>query len=121
MISFLLTLKRMLSALWWAIKDKEFQVLFFLTTITLVSGTIFYHTVESWSVLDSLYFSVVTLTTVGFGDFSPQTDFGKIFTILYLFTGIGLILGFINKLALHMGRSKSRKQDERERKGLNKR
>lgn len=110
MISFLLTLKRMLSALWKAIKDKEFQVLFFLTTITLVSGTIFYHTVESWSLLDSLYFSVVTLTTVGFGDFSPQTDFGKIFTIIYLFTGVGLILGFINKLALHMGRSK-RKQD----------
>jgi voltage-gated potassium channel len=66
-------------------------------------------------VLDSLYFSVVTLTTEGFGEFSPQTDFGKIFTIIYMFTVVGPILGFINKLALHMGRSKSRKQDERER------
>ena len=111
MISFLLTLKRMLTALWKAIKDEEFQVLFFLTTITLVSGTIFYHTVENWSVLNSLYFSVVTLTTVGYGDLSPQTDFGKIFTIIYLFTGIGLILGFINKLALHMGRSRTSKRN----------
>ncbi len=109
----------MLTALWWAVKDKEFQVLFFLTTITLISGRIFYHAVEKWSVIDSLYFSVVTLTTVGFGDISPQTDFGKIFTIIYLFTGVGLILGFMNKLALYMGRSKSRKQDDRERKSLN--
>nr|7PA0_A Chain A, Potassium channel protein [Bacillus cereus ATCC 14579]7PA0_B Chain B, Potassium channel protein [Bacillus cereus ATCC 14579]8A7X_A Chain A, Potassium channel protein [Bacillus cereus ATCC 14579]8A7X_B Chain B, Potassium channel protein [Bacillus cereus ATCC 14579] len=82
-------------------KDKEFQVLFVLTILTLISGTIFYSTVEGLRPIDALYFSVVTLTTVGC-DISPQTDFGKIFTILYIFIGIGLVAGFIHKLAVNV-------------------
>nr|7OPH_A Chain A, Potassium channel protein [Bacillus cereus ATCC 14579]7OPH_B Chain B, Potassium channel protein [Bacillus cereus ATCC 14579]7OQ2_A Chain A, Potassium channel protein [Bacillus cereus ATCC 14579]7OQ2_B Chain B, Potassium channel protein [Bacillus cereus ATCC 14579] len=82
-------------------KDKEFQVLFVLTILTLISGTIFYSTVEGLRPIDALYFSVVTLTTVG-SDISPQTDFGKIFTILYIFIGIGLVFGFIHKLAVNV-------------------
>ena len=62
-------------------------------------GTWFYSLVEGWSLLDSLYFSVITLTTVGYGDFSPSTVAGKIFTIFYIFVGIGLILSFLNAIA----------------------
>ncbi len=51
--------------------------------------------------LDSLYFSTITLTTIGFGDFAPQTDAGKIFTIIYIGVGIGMILAFINTIYLH--------------------
>lgn len=102
MLSFLLTLKRMLRAFLRAWKDKEFQVLFVLTILTLISGTIFYSKVEGLRPLDALYFSVVTLTTVGDKDFSPQTDFGKIFTILYIFIGMGLVFGFIRKLATNV-------------------
>ncbi|AOM81439.1 potassium channel family protein [Salisediminibacterium beveridgei] len=99
MISFLLTLKRMVQAMISASKDKEFQVLFFFTFITFLSGTIFYSQVEGLRIIDALYFSVVTLTTVGYGDFTPQTDFGKMFTIIYTLAGIGIIVGFINKIA----------------------
>ncbi|WP_243525925.1 potassium channel family protein [Bacillus pseudomycoides] len=102
MLSLLLTLKRMLKACLRAWKDKEFQVLFVLTIITLISGTIFYSTVEGLRTIDALYFSVVTLTTVGDSDFSPQTDFGKIFTIFYILIGIGLVFGFIHKLAMNV-------------------
>lgn len=64
--------------------------------ITFMSGTVFYHLIEGWSWLDSMYFSVITLTTVGYGDLSPETDIGKVFTMFYLLTGIGIIFGFIN-------------------------
>jgi hypothetical protein len=37
--------------------------------------------------LDSLYFSVITLATVAYGDFSPYTMAGKIFTVFYIFIG----------------------------------
>lgn len=80
-------------------KDPEFQALLFLVAITLASGTVFYWRVEEWSVLDSLYFSVVTLTTIGYGDLAPSTAASKVFTIFYAFIGIGLIVGFVNAIA----------------------
>ena len=79
--------------------DEAFRVLLALVVSLLVSGTTFFTLVEGWSVLDSFYFSVTTLTTVGFGDPAPATAAGKIFTILYIF--VGVIGGFINVLAKH--------------------
>lgn len=67
--------------------------------VTLVSGTLFYRGVEGWSLLDSLYFSVVALTTVGYGDLYPTTSYGKVSTIFHLFIGVGLIAAFIGKVA----------------------
>lgn len=63
--------------------------------LTLVTGTLFYHFVEGWRILDSAYFSVITLTTIGYGDFAPQTDIGKLFTIFYAFTGVGLLATYL--------------------------
>jgi voltage-gated potassium channel len=67
-----------------------------LVVITLLVGTVFYHYVESLIWLDAFYFSVVSLTTVGYGDISPQTSFGKLFTVFYLLIGIGLLFSFIS-------------------------
>ena len=101
MLAFLFTFYRFGRGVWNAFKDPEFEALFTLVIITLASGMFFYHGVEGWSWLDSLYFSVTTLTTVGYGDLSPHTAMGKIFTIAYLFIGIGVLLGFINLVAEH--------------------
>jgi voltage-gated potassium channel len=81
--------------------DVAFRMLLALVVSLLLSGTTFFTLVEGWSVLDSLYFSVTTLTTVGFGDPAPATALGKIFTILYIFVGLGVLGGFINVLAKH--------------------
>ena len=83
------------------LKDKEYQQLLRITGVILVIGTVTYHYLEGWSWLDALYFSVITLTTIGYGDYSPQTTYGKVFTLLYIVVGIGIILGFINTIYLH--------------------
>ncbi len=98
-IPFVWVLIRFFRALWQSLKDPEFQALFLLVVTMLASGALFYRQVEGWSLLDSLYFSVITLTTVGYGDFSPSTTAGKIFTMFYIFVGIGIILGFVNAVA----------------------
>lgn len=76
-------------------KDPQFRSLFALVGIVLAFGTIVYHNIEGWGWLDSLYFSVITLTTIGYGDLSPSTDMGKIFTIMYVFMGLGVLVGFV--------------------------
>ncbi|SFS59896.1 Ion channel [Paenibacillus sp. 453mf] len=47
-----------------------------------------------------MYFSAVTLTTVGHPELSPQTNFAKIFTIIYMFAGIGITFGMIARITL---------------------
>jgi hypothetical protein len=100
MIEFFITLLRLarsIASAWR--RDPQFRSLVFLVIITLLGGTIFYSTVEGWSMVDALYFSVTTLTTVGLGDLAPTTTIGKLFTVIYIFAGIGIILGFIGTLA----------------------
>ena len=94
------------------LNDDEYRDLLITTILIVLAGTLFYHFVEGWSIIDSLYFSVVTLTTIGYGDFSPQTDAGKIFTIIYIIVGIGMILSFINTIQHHYTfmRHKERKE-----------
>ena len=55
--------------------------------------------VEGWTLLDAFYFSAVTLTTVGYGDLSPSTALSTIFTVVYLFVEIGLILGLVDTVS----------------------
>jgi voltage-gated potassium channel len=62
-------------------------------------ATIFYHFVEHWSWLDSFYFSMVALSTVGFGDLSPETVAGKLFTVAYIVLGMAVLLLLVKAVA----------------------
>ncbi len=76
-----------------------FRYLAAVALLTIIAGTIVYHFVEKFSWLNSYYFSVITLSTVGYGDFTPHTDFGKIFTTFYIFVGVGILTTFISYAA----------------------
>lgn len=72
-----------------------------LTLIILFGGAAFYYYIEQWRFLDSLYFSATTITTVGYGDLTPQTNAGKLFTIIYIFLGVGIVLYSLSLFAAH--------------------
>jgi voltage-gated potassium channel len=55
-------------------------------------GTVVFHLLEGWSILDSLYVTVQTLTTVGFGDLTPRTTLGRTFATLFMMVGVGVVL-----------------------------
>lgn len=82
-------------------KDKQYRDLIFTAGVIIALGTVVYHYLEGLSWLDSAYFSVITLSTVGYGDLSPQTTGGKIFTMFYVIIGIGIILSFVNAFYAH--------------------
>jgi voltage-gated potassium channel len=86
-------------AIWTLRCDQHFKSLAFLSTVAIVSGTVFYSLVEDLRVIDALYFSVVTLATVGYGDFAPRTDAGKLFTVFYVLIGVGILLSFVTRVA----------------------
>lgn len=58
----------------------------------VVLGTVVFHLLEGWSILDSLYVTAQTLTTVGFGDLAPSTRAGRAFAIVFMMAGVGVVL-----------------------------
>ena len=98
---FFVLIIRFFRSIWQGLKDREFRALFIWVVLVIVGGTLFYARVEHWRILDALYFTIITLTTVGYGDLAPKTDAGKIFTIVYIFVGISLISGFVILLGEH--------------------
>src|ERR1700677_781828 len=60
--------------------------------VLVLVGTIGYMLVEHWSFLGSLFFSVITLTTVGYGDIHPLDQSGEVYTIMLILVGTGYVL-----------------------------
>lgn len=82
-----------------AFREPEVRGLTMLTGALVLLATAFYRLVEGWTLLDALYFSVVTIATVGYGDLTPHTALGKIFTIGYIVAGIGIFVAAATSIA----------------------
>jgi voltage-gated potassium channel len=100
LIATVLATARLFRAILRALADPATRGVVVLAFLTLVSGTVFYARAEGWSLLDALYFSVVTLTTIGYGDLTVTSDVAKVFTIVYSLVGIGIIATFVASLAI---------------------
>ena len=59
----------------------------FALVAAIVFGTIGFHLIESWSLQDSLYVTVQTLTTVGYGDVTPSSSAGRSFAVVIMLMG----------------------------------
>ena len=100
MLSLLLGLVRLGQSIARSVRDPQFRALLLLYGALLVIGTAFYARAEGWTVLDALYFCVVTLATVGYGDLAPRTPLGKVFTIVYILIGAGVFVVLAAELAV---------------------
>ncbi len=89
-------LGRALMAVW---RDPDTKALPVVAGTLILTGTIFYWRIEDWTILESLYFCIVTLTTVGYGDFTPTEPASQIFTIVFILTGFGVLVALLTSVA----------------------
>jgi hypothetical protein len=80
------------------IKDPDSRPTFYWAATTLLVGMFVYHWLEGWSYLDALYFCVISLATIGYGDFVPTTPLARAFTIIYVINGIVILLALFDRI-----------------------
>ncbi len=83
---------------------KNFVFSILLLLILYATGMIVYHNIEGWDWLDSIYFMTTTFTTVGYGDIVPKTQEGKMFTVLFVWTGVSIGFYFLFLLSRYRER-----------------
>jgi voltage-gated potassium channel len=115
MIPLLLAFKGLARAVVAVWRDPETKALPVVAGVLVVTGTLFYWRFEEWTLIESLYFCIVALTTVGFGDFSPTTPGTQIFTIIYILTGFGVLVALLTSVAQQYLKHKSEPRPARER------
>jgi len=78
--------------------EHEYYILLSLAITVVILGTVVFHLLEKWTWIDSLYFTVITLATVGYGDLTPTTPVGKLVAVIFVISGVGIFLAFLNKV-----------------------
>jgi len=96
-------------------------VLVGIIVAVLLLGTVGYVQIEDMRPIDGLYMTSITVTTVGFKEVHPLSDAGKIFTIVLMFLGIGVVVyaitlfsQWIIEPALRLGSVNRRMSDDTE-------
>jgi voltage-gated potassium channel len=87
------------------LKKRLASALIFILS-TFIFGTVGYQLIEGWNFLDSFWMTVITLTSVGYGEIHPLSRPGRVFTIGLIFLGIGIIgygLGIIATFVVEGG------------------
>ena len=84
-------------------KGRHIVFLVLLSALLVGFGTVGYIIVEGFSFLDALYMTIITLTTVGFGEVRPLDPDGRLFTIVLIILGAGFVaynLAYFTQLLL---------------------
>ena len=72
--------------------DKKARPILLYAATTVLVGATIYHWLEGWGWLDSVYFTVITIATIGYGDFAPTHPASKVFTIFFVLNGVTVLL-----------------------------
>ena len=77
---------------------KKWIILYFILLTIVGSGGFYVIGDEKWSIIDSLYMTIITLSTVGYGEVHSLNNLGKIWSILIIIFGVTGIGAFIRTL-----------------------
>ena len=92
-------LRTIFFGLWDVLRDPKVNGLLVFALSMIGLATVTFWIVEGWSLLDAAFFSVVTISTVGYGNLVPQTALGKIFAMFYIVVGLGVFVAAASAVA----------------------
>jgi hypothetical protein len=81
--------------------NRKFFFVGLFAMFIIIAGIFLFREIEGWNYIDSFYFTVVTLTTIGYGDIVPITNIGKIATSIYALLGVAIFLFCVGVIAEH--------------------
>jgi voltage-gated potassium channel Kch len=102
-------LKRML--LLDLLEDRESRPIFLYAVGTVIIGALLFRWLEGWSWLDAIYFAIVTLTTVGYGDLSPTRPESKVLSIFFIINGVVVLLALFDRIRVVRAREPQEEED----------
>lgn len=94
------------------IRKNKFNFLLVISVIIIVIGAVIISTIEGISLEDALWWSFVTFTTVGYGDIILKTNLGRIFAVILMIVGIGVIGVITTNITLYIVNSGRRKESD---------
>ena len=80
--------------------------------VVIAIGIVFYSVAEGWSLIDSFYFTIVALSTIGFGDLAPTSESSRLFTAFYAIVGVGIIGVAIHLVVSNASKAVQQARDE---------
>ena len=79
-------------------KDRSLLLLLLALVLLLVGGTAGYRFIAGWTLLESFYMTVITVTTIGFGEILPLDETGRAFTLVLIVGGVALVAALISRV-----------------------
>jgi voltage-gated potassium channel len=79
--------------------QRQFVISLAFIAAVILAGTMGYMLIERWAVLDAVYMTITTITTVGFSEVHPLSSAGRVFTLFLIVSGVGTILYTFNNAA----------------------
>ena len=77
-------------------KDRlRLKIYLAIFTALLIIGILGFMVIENLSLVDAIYFAIVTMATVGYGDIHPQSSIGKVLALILIVGGVGTFLGIV--------------------------
>jgi len=81
---------------------KRFFIAAGLLVFSLFSGIVGFILIEDYGLLDSVYMTVITLSTVGFKEVEPLSDSGKLFVAVYILLNIGIFAYVVSTITTYI-------------------
>ena len=79
--------------------SKKLVIVATLSIILILTYAYLISIIEGVDYFTALYFSVITITTTGYGDFTPKTFMGRVLTVVYLCIGVGIVMYLFSLIA----------------------